>query len=302
MSINRSLTLPLAALLSLWSAAPAAHALKIVATVEDVASIAREVLGKDGELITLANPSQDPHFVDPRPSLLLPLSRADALLVVGLELEVGWLPTLLKGARNGNIQLGGAGYIDASSFIMPTDVPTGPVDRSQGDIHPRGNPHYLKDPHNAVLVANGLAERFVSLDPERADAFRKRAADFAKAIEGRIKAWETRLAVLKGKGLVSYHKSLNYFARWAQLDQVGYVESKPGIPPSPQHMVQLIALGRARKAAVFATESWFPTAQIEFAAEKCGRPVTAVPGLPRSNQPYADHIEDVVAAFIKGAS
>ena len=279
-----------------------AWALKLVATTEDVASVAREVLGRDGSITTLANPSQDPHFVDPRPSLLLPMSRADGLLLVGLDLEIGWLPTLLKGCRNADIQLGAAGYIDASTFIAPIDIPRGPVDRSMGDIHPRGNPHYLQDPRNAVLVARGLAERFVGLDPAHADGYRRRAEGFVKQLQARMSMWEARLAPLKGVGVVSYHRSLNYVTLWAGMTQVGFVEPKPGIPPSPSHVAQLLMLSKARHVKVFAIEGWFPTATPQFIAEKCGRKLTVIPGQPQSGERYIDHLEEVVNLFAKAAN
>ncbi|MEW5848918.1 MAG: metal ABC transporter substrate-binding protein [Myxococcota bacterium] len=278
-----------------------AHALDVVATTEDVASIAREVLGKDGKVTTLASSFQDPHFVDARPSLLVPMSRADALVLVGLDLEVGWLPVLLTGARNNSILMGAPGYIDASQFIQPMDVPTTPVDRSQGDIHPRGNPHYLKDPYNAARVARGLAQRFINLAPEKAEQFTARAEAFAKLVEEKAKQWETRLAGLKGMGVVTYHRSLNYLARWLQLDMVGYVEPRPGVPPTPVHVVQLISLSRARKVKLFLIEGWFPSATAQVVAEKAGGKLTVLPGLPKPDQSYVDHMEEVVSTLEKAA-
>lgn len=290
---------PLLALALLGLAPRPAQAFKLVATTSDVGAIAREVVGPDGTVVVLANPNQDPHYVDPRPSLLVDMSRADALLVAGLDLEVGWLPSLLRNARNAAIQAGAPGYVDASAFILPLDVPALPVDRSMGDIHPRGNPHYLKDPRNAVLVARGLADRLGAVDGAHAAQFKQRAEAFAKELEVRIRDWEARTAPLKGQGVVTYHASLNYLLRWLGLAPVGAIESKPGVPPSPAHLAGLIVQSRSRQVKLFLAESWFPTATSSVVAQKAGGALVVLPGLPADNQRYADHIEEIVAQLEK---
>jgi zinc/manganese transport system substrate-binding protein len=298
---RHSLVLPVALALGVLTAPRPAEALRVVAGTEDVGSLAREVVGPDGEVTTLANPHQDPHFVDARPSLLLPMARADALVVVGLDLEVGWLPLLVKNSRNASIQLGAPGYVDASTFIQPQDVATTPVDRSMGDIHPRGDPHYLKDPRNGVLVVRGLGRAFSALDPARAARYVDRAEAYATALEARIRAWEARLAPLRGRGAVSYHKSFNYLFRWLGVETVSYVEPKPGVPPSPAHVMQLVMLARARKVQLFISEDWYPTSTSEVVAQKSGSRLTVVPGLPDAGERYADHVEEVVVLLERAA-
>lgn len=298
-AMNRKVCVVL--LMLAWLMPANALALKVVATISDVAVIAREVVGADGKVITLANSNQDPHYVDPRPSLLVDMSRADALVLVGLDLETGWLPVLLKGARNASIQLGAPGYIDTSVFIEPMEVPTVPVDRSMGDVHPRGNPHYLKDPGNAVRVAHGLALRLGALDPAHAAAFKSRADAFAQSMEKRIKEWTTRLAFLKGQGVVTYHTSLNYMIHWLGLVPVGHIEPKPGVPPTPSHLAGLISLARTQKVRLFLAEQWFPVSTASVVAEKSGARLTVVPGLPAENQSFAAHMEEIVALLERAA-
>jgi zinc/manganese transport system substrate-binding protein len=292
----RRFLLGLAIILATGTLSPA-RAINVVAAEENVAAIAREVVGSSGSVVTLATPHQDPHFVDARPSLLVPLSRADALVFVGLDMEVGWLPVLLKGCRNANLQPGSPGYIEASDFISPLDVPAGKVERSMGDVHPRGNPHYLMDPRNAVKVARGLADRFSVVEPAHADAFKANAERFVTALEKKVVEWETRLAPLRGVGLVAHHKSFTYLVAWLGLRPVGFVEPKPGVPPSPGHVVELIMLARSQKAKLFLTEEWYPTATDDVVAQKAGGKLTVVQGMPSAGQSYAAHLEDLVKAL-----
>jgi zinc/manganese transport system substrate-binding protein len=160
------------ALLVLSTLPASAAKLRVAATVTDLGAIAREVGGEELEVTVLARSTQDPHFVDAKPSLVLALSKVDLLLLLGLDMELGWLPSLVTASRNGAIQRGAPGYLDASTLIAPKEVPTQKVDRSMGDVHPGGNPHYTKDPRNAVPLAKGIAERLAQLAPDRAALFR----------------------------------------------------------------------------------------------------------------------------------
>src|SRR5215471_7207120 len=197
--------------------AQAAGRLHVVATVGDLGAIAREVLGDAGDVVVLARPTQDPHFVDARPNLILDLNRADALLSMGLDYEVGWLPVLVRGSRNPRIQPGAPGSFIASTVVPLLEVPRGRVDRSMGDIHPGGNPHFTLDPRNAVRVARALAPLFGNLAPENRAVYERNAAAFAAQIEAREKGWEAAMVPYKGTPVITYHKSFAYFTTWLGL-------------------------------------------------------------------------------------
>ncbi len=301
--MRKLFTMALAAMAASMTALPAAHAkLDVVATVPDLAAIAKQVGGAHVSVKSLSLETQDPHFVDAKPSLALALNKADVLLAVGLELEVGWLPTLQTGARNRDIVAGGRGYIDCSQFITPLDVPTGKVDRSKGDIHPNGNPHYLTDPRNAVKVARGIADRFAALDPSHADEYRAGYDAFANAVNAARAGWERRLAGAKGAPVVPYHKSFIYLGSWLGLDPVSYVEPKAGVSPSPKHVARTIVLGRKKKVRAIVVEAYYPSRTATLVAKKMGAKLVKLPGGTafRKGQTYVDHMNDVVA-LLEGA-
>ena len=236
-----------AALLCLLSL-PAFAALNVVTTVPDLAALAKAVGGDKATVTSLSKPTQDPHFVDAKPSEALLINRADLLIAVGLELELAWLPTLQLGARNARIQTGNPGFLDASQFVKVLDVPTGQVDRSQGDVHPRGNPHYLLDPRAALAVARGIAARMEQLDPKNAATYRGNLEKFSAELEKARAGWEKRLAGLKGAPVVSYHKTTLYLADWLGFSPFAFLEPKAGIPPSPPHVAKVLTQARTQKA------------------------------------------------------
>src|SRR5215470_10903351 len=213
-------------------AARASAATKVVATVPDLAALAKAVGGEKVSVVSLALPTQDPHFVDAKPSLVVDVNSADLLLAVGLQLEIGWLPVLQTSARNPKIQAGGLGYLDCSRFVKLMDVPDRPVDRSQGDIHPGGNPHYLHDPRAVAAVAQGIAAKLAEVDPADAATYQKNAAQFVADLAAARTRWEARLAPFRGAPILQYHRSWVYMVDWLGLDTIEYVEPKPGIPPT----------------------------------------------------------------------
>lgn len=292
-----------AAVATLPRPASAAPPLLVVCTVPELAAIARFVGGEAVDVRSLAEPGQDPHFIDARPNLALLLSKADALVAIGLDLEVGWLPTLQTGARNSRILTGGLGFVDASTFVPVADAPHGVIDRSAGDVHPGGNPHYLRDPKRAVLVAQGLAGSFSSLRPEVGGAFRVRAALFA----GEIGAMEASLAPararLRGVPTLVYHRSWTYLAEWLGIDVVGEIEPKPGIPPSPAHTLRVLEMAKARGVRIVLQESHHPANAAEQLAQKLGaRLVRWVEGPDLSaGEAYVDRITALVEAMAGGA-
>jgi zinc/manganese transport system substrate-binding protein len=280
-----------------------AKSLRVVATVGDLGAIAREVLGPGApEVVVLAKPSQDPHFVDARPSLMLDLNRADALCAMGLDYEVGWLPVLVRGARNSAIQLGGPGYIDASTMISVLEAPLGRVDRSMGDIHPGGNPHFTLDPRNGVRIARGMADRFGRLDPAGRDGYLRNAEAFAQRLAPRIRGWEALMAAHRGAAVVTYHKSFIYFTSWCGLDIVDELEPKPGIPPNPAHVADVVARMRERKVRAILQERWYPSNTGAVVAQQTGAHLVLITGMTPIGGSYADHIDEVVRTVAAGLS
>jgi zinc/manganese transport system substrate-binding protein len=285
--------------------APAARAsgrLHVVATVGDLGAIARRVLGDGGEVTVLARPTQDPHFVDARPNLILDLNRADALVSMGLDYEVGWLPVLVRGSRNPRIQTGAPGTFVASTVVPLLEVPQTRVDRSMGDIHPGGNPHFTLDPRNGVRIARAMAAAFGTLAPENRAAYARNAAAFAAEIEGRQKGWEAAIAPYKGTDVVTYHKSFVYLTSWLGLVEAGSIEPKPGIPPNAAHVGEIIGVMRARHVPVVLQERWYPSNVAERIASQTGAHLVLIQGMTPEGAQYGDHIDEVVKALAAALS
>ena len=291
-----SLTSLLAAALAALLPARAHAKLAIVATVPDLGALAREIGGDRVGVTTLALPTQDPHFVDARPNLALALNKADLLLSIGLGLEVGWLPTLQTAARNPKIQNGSSGFLECSQFVKLLGVPTVAVDRSQGDIHPTGNPHYLYDPRAAVLVARGIARRLGELDPKNAQIYDTNAKGFSDRLEAARRGWEKQLAPLRGSAIITFHKSWVYLSDWLGLDEVGYIEPKPGIPPNPSHVARLLGLGKQRKVRLVLQEAYYPDSTSKFLGGKLGAATLKLAGGTdfRANQSYLGRMQALV--------
>lgn len=284
------------------AAAPARAELKVVATLPDLAALAKAVGGDKVEVTALALPTQDPHFVDAKPNLALALNRADLLIAIGLGLEIGWLPTLQIGARNARIQTGNTGYLDASQFVRLLEVPAVPVDRSQGDVHPGGNPHYLYDPRQALAVAKGIAARMQQLDPKNSATYQANLATFTTELEKARTGWEQRLTGLRGAPVIAYHRTTAYLADWLGFTPIAFLEPKPGIPPNPSHVAQVLALGKAKKARLVLREDYYPEGTARLVASKIPAPVIVLPGGTnfRGGQTYLQHVEEVVGKLEQG--
>jgi ABC-type Zn uptake system ZnuABC Zn-binding protein ZnuA len=271
--------------LALFAAAAVlpADPLSVVTTTEDLASLAREVAGSRGKIQAIARGYQDPHFVEPKPSYLLQLRRADLLIAVGLELEVGWLPALLQQARNPKL-LTPAGYLDASGSSEILEKPTERVTRALGDVHPFGNPHYWLDPSNGRAIARAIAAKLSALDPAGAAEYRANLTAFESKLSEAEKRWEALLGPHAGTELVTYHNSWPNFLKRFRLKAAGYVEPKPGIPPSPAHTVALINMMIAKKIPVILMEPYFDERTPRSVAQKTGatllRFIPSVGGVP----------------------
>src|ERR1041384_3604787 len=239
---------------SLLIAAPTfAAPLKVVTTIQDLASLTKEVGGDRVEVTSIARGYQDPHFVEPKPSFLMLLRNADLLEAIGLELEIGWLPPLIDQSRKANIRPGSPGYLDVSRGGEILDRPAA-VNRAMGDVHPMGNPHFWLDPANAVRIAIQIEQRLAELRPADAPYFAQRLNDFKLRINEANKRWLAAMAPYKGAKIVTYHNSWPNFARHFGLNVVGYVEPKPGVPPSPSHTFELIKLMKAQHVKVICME------------------------------------------------
>ncbi len=251
---------------------------KVVSSVPDFAAITEEIGGDKVEVESLSKGYQDPHFVDAKPSYIIKLNKADLLIHTGLDSEIGWLPPLITGARNSKINGGAAGNLDCSTLIPNLlEVPATRVDRGMGDVHPGGNPHYMLDPRNGIAVAKGIADRLKEIDPENASYYDGRLDDFVKRLSVKIKEWDDELASYKGTEIVTYHKSWVYFSEWARFKEVGYVEPKPGIPPSPSYVADLIRKIQGMNVKLVIAESFYPQKLPSLVAEKAGASFLVLP-------------------------
>ena len=289
----------------LFSTTAAAEPLYVCATTADLGSLVTAVGGDDVEVTTLTKGTEDPHFTEPKPSFVKALARADLYVENGLDLEIGWAPSLLRSARNASIQLGARGYLDASTAVEPLEVPA-MVDRSMGDVHVFGNPHYLLDPVNGLLVARLIAARLAQLAPHARDRIEMRLADFEKRLgaallgeelatrydvtklallqahgrleaflaeqgeEDRLGGWLATLADARGTKVVDDHNLWPYFARRFGLVVVEHLEPKPGISPTTAHLAKVIETIKAQQVRLLITAAYYNPRYARFVADKTG--------------------------------
>ena len=249
---------------------PSAAPLRVVTTTEDLGSLAREIGGDRVAVVALAKGYQDPHQVDPKPSFILQVSRADLLIAVGRELEIGWLPALFTSSRNAKVHPGNAGYLDASLTVKILEIPTGQITRAMGDVHPQGNPHYWLDPGNGRLMARAIRDKLVALAPADRAVFEQRYAQFDTRLATAEKKWDAQMAPYRGAKLVTYHRSWpNFMERWG-LNVIGYVEPKPGIPAPPAHIIQLIDEMQRQGVKLIVVEPYFSLRTPQSIANRVG--------------------------------
>lgn len=244
--------------------APAKAQLKVVTSTTDLYDIASFVGGAQVTASHIGEGYQDPHFIEAKPSFVLKLRTADVWAFVGLDLEIGWMPLLLDGARNPKIRLGGSGYMDISKAIPVMDVPNGAIDRSQGDVHPLGNPHYWLEPENGKRIARYFEARFTQLDPKNAATYAGNSKRFADSIDALSRELRATLASIKGKPIIAWHASWRYFAEYTGANIVGFMEPKPGVPPSPSHLVGVIQTMKRTGAKVILMEPFYDRKVAEF--------------------------------------
>jgi zinc/manganese transport system substrate-binding protein len=258
-----------------------AKRLDIVTTLPSLASITEEIGGKQVKVYSITRGVQDAHYIEAKPSYMMKLHKADLLIYSGLELEIGWLPLLIQGARNNKIMVGSSGNLNASSVLSSADIlerPTGEVDRSMGDVHPAGNPHYLLNPYNGILVAELITERLVVLDPDHEKWFRENLTSFKNRVSQKIEEFEALAADITGRELVCYHVHWSYLMNWLGLEVAGYIELRPGIPPTPRHKQEIIQLMEQKNIQVVIISSWKDPTKAQEVAHSTGSHLLILPG------------------------
>jgi len=302
--MTAALAVALAVGAPLAGAGTAAAQLKVVTSTTDLYDIAKAVGGNKITATHIGEGYQDPHFIEAKPSFVLQLRSADVWAFVGLDLEIGWMPLLLQGARNPKLQPGQPGYVDASRIIPVLDMARGNVDRSQGDVHPLGNPHYWLDPENGRRIAKLFRETFSQLDAKNASVYAANEKAFTQRLDAAERTWQADLAKIKGQPVVAWHTSWRYFAEYTGMNIVGFMEPKPGVPPSPAHLAGLIQTMKQTGAKVIVMEPFYDRKTADFVASKTGAKVLVLPpsvggtkGLDDYSQLMANAIKQLAAAL-----
>ena len=249
-------------------AMPAFAKLKVVVTTTDLGEIVREVGGEQVEIEVLCKGAQDPHFIEAKPSFMVKVNRADLVLAVGLGLEVGWIPSIIRGARNPKVNPGTDGYFEVGPQINPIEMAKSPVSRAQGDVHPEGNPHFTLDPIRAGHAAMLIAEKLGKLDSANAQGFLERGKNLKTRFEDKTKAWMARLEKIKVRKVVTYHKTLNYFLERFKFETAATLEPKPGIPPTASHILSVMKTVKENGVKLILVENFFDVKVAERVREE----------------------------------
>ena len=257
-------------------ALPAAAALSVFACEPEWGALAQELGGDKVTVYSATTALQDAHRIEARPSLIARIRSADLLICSGSELEIGWIPLLLTQSGNDKIQLGSPGYFEASQYVAKLEIPK-VVDRSLGDIHPGGNPHVHTDPRNIAKVATALEDRLVQLDPGNADTYRSRGKSFAERWQAATARWAVQAVALKGVPIVVYHKDFSYFISWSGMREVASLEPKPGIPPTPSHLAELLDQMKRQPARVIVYSPYNSPQAAQFLSERSKIPAVMLP-------------------------
>jgi zinc/manganese transport system substrate-binding protein len=260
-------------------ATPLAAQIRVAATTPDLGALAREIGGDRVEVTALAKPTEDPHFVDAKPSLIVTLNRADMLIEGGAELEIGWLPALLRGVRNTKIATGAPGRVSANTGVTMLDVPTS-FDRSRGDVHALGNPHFMLDPVNVRLIAAQIAAHMGQVDAEGAETYRANLQRFNERLDAKLAEWQSQLAPHRGARIVTYHRDFVYLAARFNLVVAATLEERPGIAPSPAHLAQVISTMREQNARVILVQPYQNRRTAETVARQTDAVVLDMPQQP----------------------
>jgi zinc/manganese transport system substrate-binding protein len=286
-------------LLALCLPLSAAAKLNVVTTIPDIAAMVKEIGGSEVSVESIAKGSQDPHFIEAKPSYMVKASRADLFLSMGLDLEIGWVPPILAGARNPRVMPGQPGYLELGTLIEAIDKPTGSISRANGDVHPHGNPHFNLDPIRWGQAAEGVGARMGELDPAHAEDYKSRASAFRKRLEEKTKSWKERIRTSGVEKVVTFHPTLNYFLDRFGLELAATLEPKPGIPPTTKHLLEVIDLVKEKKVPVILVENFFdPSAADKIVKEVPGTRVVQVPVLVQG-VPGIETTADLMETLVK---
>ncbi len=278
----------------------AAGKLRVVTSLPDLKSIAEFVGGEKIETFAIATGFQNPHFVDPKPSYILKLSKADVFVTVGLDLETGWVPPLLNSARNARVLKGGTGYVDASTNVPLLQVPSN-VNRGEGDIHIYGNPHYWLDPAIGKIIARNIYDGLVRVDPADEAYFKENLRSFNARIDEKMKEWAQKMKPFKGAKIIAYHNEWPYFEQRFGLHIVDFLEPKPGIPPTPSQLAKVIGEMKTGNIKVIITSPYFTTESAELVARNAGGKVVTLAtsvGADASIKTYFDLFDYNIAKMV----
>lgn len=294
----------LASLFMLCLAPVAAHAeLDIFACEPEWVALATEIGGELVEAGSATTARQDPHYIQARPSLIADVRRSDLVVCSGAQLEIGWLPMLLRKANNRDVLPGNPGYFEASLYVQRLGETSG-VDRAQGDIHPQGNPHVQTNPHNVVLIGRALAERMAELDPANAAAYREGYERFRERFTAAIAEWEQRAAPLAGMRVITHHKSWVYLEDWLGLEEAANLEPVPGLPPTAGHLASLVSRFGDGGADVIIRSPYQDDRASEWLARRTGIPAVVLPLTVGGTEEATDLFslyEDIVDRLLEAA-
>ena len=265
-----------AALGAVVVAFPATAALNVFACEPEWSALAQELGGDKVSVYSATTALQDPHRIEARPSLIARIRSADLLICTGSELEIGWIPLLVTQSGNSRIQLGSPGYFEASQYVVRLEIPKA-IDRALGDIHPGGNPHVHTDPRSIAKIAPVLMERLALLDPANSESYRSRGKSFLERWQAAIARWELQAAPLQGVPVVVYHRDFSYFINWTGMREAGSLEPKPGIPPTPSHLAELMDQMKRAPARVIVYSPYNSPQAAEFLSSRTNIPAVMVP-------------------------
>ena len=254
-----------------------AKKLYIVTTTTDIASITKEIGGDFVSVDSIAKGSQDPHYIQAKPSYMVKLNRADLLIYQGLQLEIGWLHLLIKGARNSKVGPLQPGHLDLSSVIQPLEIPLGDLDRSMGHVHPQGNPHYNLSPSNAIKMANAITDQLILLDQDNEITYRKNLNEFVLKVNDRLSNWKSRLNKILNKKVVVFHRTWIYLFSEFGINQLGTIEKLPGVPPTPMHLAKIKNLIEQNNVRVIIQASYYDSEFSNLLSEKTGAKTVVLP-------------------------
>lgn len=282
-------------------ATPATAQVRVVTTLPDLKSIAESIGCDRVEAFAIATGFQNPHFVDPKPSYILALSKADLFVTVGLDLESGWVPPLIESSRNAQIQKGAAGYIDASVGVPLLEIPAN-VSRSGGDIHVYGNPHYWLDPIRGKIIARNICVGLIRVDPANGGFYRANLAAFEIMIDGKVEEWKQLMAPFEGREIVAYHNEWPYFEERFGFRIVDFLEPKPGIPPTASQLAKVIRAMTAGGLKIIINSPYFKAQSAELVARNVGGTVVTLAtsvGAEESIRTYTDLFDHNIALLRK---